>query len=304
MLVAAVAIARAKAQVKFTPETRLSKLILGNDHAVVKERRARLGRGEEARKEASQALAFLPPQREVPGRPALGIEMARLLVAHGADVNSSDDYPLHPLHDAIERYYPELVEFLLRHGARVEETRDNNWSPLWHPVGSGSFADYAFGGVHQYERTYGGQVGAEISREEAERRANRNRRTIALLLDAGADPMAPSLVRKMQDSVYSRIPFQRVCYWGEAALVRHMLRKGAKPNVRGPNVPGGEGHYSSCGYTALHCAALRDSAKNAEVVRILLKVGADPKIKDSLGRTPLDLARQKGNTTVVRALGG
>jgi len=159
--------------------------------------------------------------------------MARLLVAHGADVNSSDDYPLHPLHDAIERYYPELVEFLLRHGARVEETRDNNWSPLWHAVGSGSFADYAFGGVHQYERTYGGQEGAEISREEAERRANRNRRTIALLLDAGADPMAPSLVRKMQDSVYSRIPFQRVCYWGEAALVRHVLRKGAKPNVRG-----------------------------------------------------------------------
>jgi ankyrin repeat protein len=130
--------------------------------------------------------------------------------------------------------------------------------------------------------------------ETAAQMLGRFRRTVALLLDAGADPMRPGY--------YGKIPFQRACYWGETEMVRHMIRKGARPNVAGPSAPGG--FYGSSGYTALHCAVLRDSADTAATVRLLLASGADRNAKDDLGRTPLQLARHKGNKLVAKALGG
>lgn len=45
-------------------------------------------------------------------------------------------------------------------------------------------------------------------------------------------------------------------------------------------------------FTALHAAAITN---NAEGVRLLLELGADPSLKDGKGRTPLELARFSSN---------
>ncbi len=285
---------------------RLSKLVMGNDLSIVQERVKRIGNGATARREMSEALAQLPAQREFPGRPALGVEMAKCLIGHGADVNYHTEYGSTPLSHAVVRPYPELVGFLLSRGADPNFRPRKSYSkhgaaPLWLAVTFNN--DYAFGMVHAYP--FYSRLSSPIpSLSQRVRDVNLTRRVIALLLDAGGDPMSPGFDGYPKNSMFAKIPFQRLCYWGEAGLVRHMLRKGAKPNAKGPDLQPKDGGYDCRGYTALHCAALRDSAKNAEVAKILLAAGADPTIKDQLGRTPLDVARQKGNRTVAAALGG
>lgn len=281
---------------------RLSKLGLVRDLAPFRARLAKIGSGREAQEEMNAAMCFLPTQRDQADGPRIGVEMARLLVAHGADVNHVEDERRTPLTSAVVFWYPELVEFLLERGAKPDYRPPREvGTPLWLAVGPNG--DLSFGGVHAYERTHGHETNPP-TREEYAKRAALAHRIVASLLDAGADPMLPGSLSLGRNSSRAKIPFQRLCYWGEAGLVRHMLRKGAKPNVKGPDLQPKDGGYDCRGYTALHCAALRDSAKNAEVVKILLAAGADPAIKDQLGRTPLDLARQKGNRTVAAALGG
>lgn len=238
------------------------------------------------------ALRTIPPQRGHPDGPRIGVEMARLLVAHGADV---DNFPASerrtPVLNAVARLYPELLAFLLEKGADPNRSNKGSGTPLGLAVCPDG--NYSLGGFHEYARIYG-YYRNPPSQEEAVRRSNLCRRIVALLLDAGADPEKPSRLRD--------VPYLRACYWGEAQMVRHMLRKGARPNLLGPAQT--HRYDDKRGYRPLHCAALRNSEENVEVVRILLEAGADPRLKDGMGRTPLELARQKGNWRVAKALGG
>ncbi len=53
------------------------------------------------------------------------------------------------------------------------------------------------------------------------------------------------------------------------------------------------------GYTPLHYAAYHG---HLEIVRFLLKGGADPKLRDKKGQTPLALATERGLTAIVHML--
>lgn len=55
------------------------------------------------------------------------------------------------------------------------------------------------------------------------------------------------------------------------------------------------------GYTLLRCAVI---IGNLEVIKFLIDKGANIHAKDNKGRTPLDLARERGNTEVVSMLSG
>lgn len=72
----------------------------------------------------------------------------------------------------------------------------------------------------------------------------------------------------------------KAAIFGHEAIVAALLKAGALVNEQGP----------ANGMTPLHDAVLRGRTK---VVSLLLKSGADPKIEDYTGRTPIDLA--KGN---------
>ncbi len=73
-----------------------------------------------------------------------------------------------------------------------------------------------------------------------------------------------------------------------AEVVGELLRAGADPNYKyGP------------GYRPLHEAA---ASGNEEIVRLLLEAGADRGACTDEGRTPADLAREKGHARVAEAL--
>ena len=55
------------------------------------------------------------------------------------------------------------------------------------------------------------------------------------------------------------------------------------------------------GWTALHCAV---SNNQEETCKLLTEAGADPLVKDSEGKTPMDLAKHFGNDNMVRMLEG
>lgn len=59
-----------------------------------------------------------------------------------------------------------------------------------------------------------------------------------------------------------------------------------------------------CGMTPLHHAAEWGGSHGHEVVEALLSAGADPQAKDEQGWTPLDYAKDRGRTKIVKRLGG
>lgn len=109
---------------------------------------------------------------------------------------------------------------------------------------------------------------------------------VALLLEQGADPDLaagnPSGVRPLHSAVANRDR--------DAALTvaAALLDAGAGPNVA-----------QQGGWTPLHSAALHG---DLDLVELLLRHGADPAPESDDGKTPADLAREKGHGRVVERL--
>ena len=77
--------------------------------------------------------------------------------------------------------------------------------------------------------------------------------------------------------------------YGHATYIKQLLPK--KPAING--------HSSSRGDTALHKAIRR---KHAEVVKLLLENGADPKAQNFKGTTPVELATEIGDKKIIDIL--
>lgn len=108
--------------------------------------------------------------------------------------------------------------------------------------------------------------------------------TALYLLDHGADPNI--------QSCGGEVPCSEAATHGNVFLLKALLDRGANPNT--PDI---------IGDTALHMATLgRDTPEQAECVRILLQHGANPRVKNEDGRTPLELAKKNGNPGLVKAL--
>ncbi|MEQ8768744.1 MAG: ankyrin repeat domain-containing protein [Planctomycetota bacterium] len=93
-----------------------------------------------------------------------------------------------------------------------------------------------------------------------------------LLLDRGAD-----VNRKMEDGATSLVI---AVEQGDVAMTRLLISRGIQLDNAG-----------ELGHTPLHCAALFDPG-HAELVKILLEAGADPRPTLADGRTALDLAKE------------
>ncbi|MCC6403764.1 MAG: ankyrin repeat domain-containing protein [Fimbriimonadaceae bacterium] len=223
-------------------------------------------------------------------KPGPATEIVKMLVAKGVDFDRSKTKGLVPLNYVARSQNPGLVKLLLDLGAdpNVREPNTVAATPLWSSLVTGG--DYTLRVVHA---TAAERQGLDPSAgKSAPQYANLLRRTVAVLLDGGADPMSEA----HGDTSWYTTPFHRACYWGEAEMVRHMLRKGAKPNAR-------QGASSrSYDWTPLHVCALRNGPENVKTAKILIEAGADPGSKDSQGMTLRDLALKKGNSRVAAAL--
>ena len=110
---------------------------------------------------------------------------------------------------------------------------------------------------------------------------------VKILLDHGAGPQlyARGMISPLDIAVW-RTP------WPNVKVVELLIRRGADANAQIRD-----------GATALHqIARLCEHPQRTQMAEILLENGADVRIKDRLGRTPLSAARTSGNKALQRIL--
>ena len=85
---------------------------------------------------------------------------------------------------------------------------------------------------------------------------------------------------------------------GKSDVVKFLLSKGADINELGIEHPTDPRYKEDVG-TALHRAVV---GGHTEVVKLLLGEGANIEMRDLMGKTALDLAREENNADIVRLL--
>jgi ankyrin repeat protein len=257
-------------------------------------------------------------QRGTNGNDLLGmagdIDVARLLLERGSDVNRGNDYGWTKLHQAGYGNDRALAELLLAAGARTDlSARGDGGTPLvaalfWGhrevvevlgleprnlrvAAGLGlvdlidELAGTPAAGAHRgFYRPHSGFPAWQPSDDTQEildealvwaAKSDRAEAT-GRLVELGADPNADP---------YRGTPLTWAAANGRVAAIRRLVELGADVNARGTF--GGSAHGQ--GVTALHLAA---QSGQAEAVEALLEVGADPTIRDAIhGGTPAGWAQ-------------
>ena len=195
----------------------------------------------------------------------LGI--ARVLFAHGADVNARDkdgNSALHYVCGGPSKTHYSTVQWLVENGSEVDASNNDGLTPL---LEAASWYDY---------------------------------RLAAYLLASGADPnmLTPDgspLHRACQSGfMYAQHIFDK--YGGN--IVSLLLEHGADPNL--PD----EFESKTPLHAAVDFTHKSDSVKNCYlgVVSLLLAYGADPSVRDKEGRTPLDYAEKHSHPQISEIL--
>jgi len=219
---------------------------------------------------------------------ANAMDMARMLIEAGADVNQVAGYGWSPLLAATQNRSYRLGAFLIENGADVNLANEGGWTPLYLATDNRNIED-------------GDYPTREPDMDHME--------YIRLLLDSGADPNA-----RMIDSTETRTVFTnqwldeegataffRASQSGDIDLMRLLLEYGADPfinteiNVTPLQVAAGIGWVEGV-------TQERSTGETIEAVRLLLDLGIDPNIQADTGRTALHGAGHKGATEVVRML--
>jgi ankyrin repeat protein len=168
---------------------------------------------------------------------ARNVEIAKYLIEKGANVNAEDRDGWTPLHSACEIDL-EIVKYLVDKGAKVNAKDDGGWTPLY------------------YARN------VEIAKYLIEKGANVNAK-----------------------NEYGYTPLHCACDYHFTEIVKLLIEKGADVNDKDKD-----------GWTPLHYAC------NVETTELLIKKGADINVEDNDGRTPLHIAYKYGYTNIAEFL--
>ena len=208
----------------------------------------------------------------------------------GADVNAQDGKGETPLYKLVawNPYSDTAVEFLLDRGAdpNIAE-RHFGWSPLHRAAEKGSLVSVAVllgRGADLHARGGHGDTALHLASQFAS--GTEGLETVRLLLDWGAELDA-------RDDFGETPLFGSVDSYvdGHPATTALLLERGADVMARDIE-----------GSTTLHRAASSSKAF-PEVVELLLASGADARVENSKGLTPLDMAQRHGaGPEIVRLL--
>jgi len=212
------------------------------------------------------------------------MEIAGQLIAKGVDVNAATKTGRQPLADAASYGHKEIVKLLVAKGANVNAMFDRGRHALGNAVEAG----------HEEIVKLLIDSGAEVnlhseSRGAALHAASRNGHStiLDLLIANGADVNLNAIRGTPLHRAAFSLP--RVEEDVSVEIIEKLLTKGADVNAKDP----------SQGRTPLHQAAFRGRYKSVER---LITAGADLNAEDNEGRTPSDLAEQRGHTEIVELL--
>jgi ankyrin repeat protein len=206
-----------------------------------------------------------------PGSSAESIEIVKLLLASGADVNAPKSWPA--LVCAAESGNDEVIKLLLENGADINAKNVSGMSAL-----SRSIYDRKFKTARLLIAS-GADVDSRDNRGDTPLMfaAQTDFDVLRNLLDKGADVNA----RNKNGETPLIIAFRVECI---VALLDHGAELDAK---------------NLSGNTALMCAA---SSRNSGKVEILLDRGADVNERNTKGETALAIAKQINNQTIIEML--
>lgn len=202
------------------------------------------------------------------------LELLRLLIARGADVNRGDKFRT-PLDCARNR---EVVELLLAHGADAKQG-----TPLANAARTGDPSLVTLlleRGADVNAPDTRGQTPVFLAAESANGDA-----LVPLLLAAGG---SPSTGNDLDDT-----PLHVACKRTSLVTVDRLLAAGAPVRTR-----------SQRGMTPLHWVAIADPRnESVAVAKRLLSAGAGPiDARDEWGRTPLFIAAERNDVALVQTL--
>lgn len=205
------------------------------------------------------------------------VEVARLLIEHGADVNVKTSYEITPLMNAVGN--AEMLELLLNHGADVHATDDKGMTALAHAAQSGRYHTAMLLIKH----------GADITVETD------SGETLLILASGGGNPRLAKYLLDHGLNVNAKTQggwtaLMKAANRGgmDVDVVRLLLEHGADPETR----------TSWDGSTALIMAA----SGWPDMTELLLKYGANVNTTSDTGWTALLETAEQGNTAVARVL--
>jgi ankyrin repeat protein len=230
------------------------------------------------------------------------IEIARLLIEHGAVVTAQDKGGWTPLHQASYRRHFEVSRLLIEHGAVVTTQDDDGWTPLHWASCSGHV---------ELARLFI-EHGAVVTPQ------NGTERTPLHSVSSGGHT---ELAQLLFDCAVATAeyegwptPLHQASYEGHVKLARLFIERGASGSTPLHQASHG-GHVElarllivhgavataqdETGSTPLHRAS---SGGHVELARLLIEHGAVATARDESGSTPLHRASDGGHVELARML--
>jgi ankyrin repeat protein len=205
-----------------------------------------------------------------------------LLIRHGADVNSKDNNLLSPLHYAVLKRRTDIGILLLAWEADLHAETKEHLTPL-HLVAKEDELDFL-----KVLLFHGGNILAPTA-------SNKGDYPIHIAATYGSDNVLQWMLETgISVNITNAVgctPLLNIARSGNLMMAKVLLEKGADVNVK---VTGEDSR------TCLHAACL---CGNVEMVRLLLENEADPDASTSTNmRTPLHWAAQKGHLEIMKIL--
>ena len=205
------------------------------------------------------------------------VEVAQLLVKHGADATARNKFGVCPLHFASLSEDIEVVQFLVEHGADPTAQENDGWTPLHLASQNGHVEVVQFLVEHGADPTAQKKDGWTPLHFASQ---NGHVEVVQFLAEHGADPTA------QENDGWT--PLHLASQNGHVEVVQFLVEHGADPTAPKKD-----------GWTPLHSASQN---RHVEVVQFLVEHGADPTAQEKDGWTPLHFASQNGHVEVVQFL--
>ena len=199
------------------------------------------------------------------------VEVAHFLVEHGAEVTAQNKGGLTPLHQASKSGNVDLLRFLIRHGADATAQDKDGLTPLhWAPyswLGGVDIAQFLVeNGADATAQDKNGSTPLHSASESVREGAGLAR----FLVEQGADVTA--------QNKNGLTPLHKASETGNVDLTRFLVERGADMTARDKD-----------GLTLLHHASA-SWRENINIAQFLIEHGADVTARDEEGSTPLHSA--------------